>query len=113
MKKLLIAILLFTGFNLKAQVRPGLPADQKYEYFLNIHGVSGKPDIKVIETSFRGKAGVTFFQTNKQDHKYFILRSSTPITQQQVEGWLNGTSYTLADFAADEKTKEELIKRLR
>lgn len=113
MKKLITAILLFTTFSIKAQVHPGLPLDQKYEYLLNIQGVSGKSDIGVVESKIRGKAGVTFFEANRGNHKYFILRSSVPLTQSQVTAWLNSTSYTLLEFATDAKQKEDLVRRLR
>jgi len=113
MKKLLTALVLFTAFSVKAQVRPGLPADQKYEYYLHVQGVNGKSDIGTIEGKVRGKSGVTFFEASRTANKYFILRSSVPMNQAQVAAFLNGTSYTILEFATDPKQKEDLVRRLR
>jgi hypothetical protein len=113
MKKVLFIglFLIFGAISSNAQQK--LPPDQKFEYFLDIQGVSGKVDIEAIENSVVGKPGVSFFQSNKQNHKYFILRTSVPFTQAQCEALVNHGPYMLVDFAVDTKQKEALVKRKR
>jgi hypothetical protein len=113
MKKVLFIsiILFFVAIDLNAQQK--LPQDQKYEYFLDIQGVSSKTDIAAIENNVVGKPGVSFFQVNKQNSKFFILRSSIVLTQAQCEAWINHGPYMLIEFATDPKQKEELVRRKR
>src|SRR5438093_10002210 len=107
MKKSLFIIPLFAFFiSLQANAQEKRPADQKYEYFLLIQGVNSKADIAAIESNFRARPGVTYFESNKKTHKYFVLRSSVPISQASIEGWLNNPSYKLIQFADDVRSKE-------
>ena len=109
MKQILIIciVTLLCSYNSKAQEK--LPDDQKYEYFLLIKGANSKADIAVVASIFRSKAGVTYFETNKVSHKYFVLRSSLPIDKAACEAWLNIPQYNISIFAEDIQAKEDLV----
>jgi hypothetical protein len=114
MKRVLITVLFFIALTATKQTKAQqhLPADQKYEYFILIQATTSKADIGAIESSFRGKPGVAFFQLNKRNHKYYILRSSVPVTQAQCAAWINNSAYPILEFASDPRQKELLVKRL-
>lgn len=107
----LILIFLIT-FSLTVTAQEKRPVNQKFEYFLNIRGISSKTDIAAVESIFRSTPGVTYFETDKQTHKYFVLRTSRAFSQASVAGFLSNTTYTLATFAEDIASKESLVKQL-
>ena len=113
MRKFTIISVLLITFAFCAHAQEKRPTNQKFEYFLNIQGgTASKTDIAAVENLFHSKAVVTYFETNKISHKYFVMRSSVPVNKTTIEGWLSGTSYQLLGFAEDIRDKESLVKQL-
>jgi hypothetical protein len=110
MIKFLLSVVLFicTAHNAIAQ-RPN--AGEGYEYFVDIKGVKGKPDIAYLESTIQKKAEVTFFQAKSIKAQYFILRISRPITQSELQGWISNNAYQVIEITADPGMKEKLVKR--
>jgi hypothetical protein len=101
----IVTIFFFNGVSFSQAT----PNTGQYEYYMSISGVNSKDDVRKIEKMISDKEGVSFFMANRFPVRYFLLRSTKLIAQQEFSAWLVNTSYQLKYMGIGMEGKEEAI----
>lgn len=86
-----------------------------HDYYICLSGITTPADIERVENSIKEKQGVTFFQGDKYPVRYFILKTTMPLTQEEFNSWLSKDN-TIQYFGEGIQGKEKAMltyKKLR
>lgn len=110
--KFLLFLLIF-AFNLgfSQENKPNFIENSKsfnYKYYVDVSGVKTKQICLDIETKISEKQGVVNFRTVGFPSKYFVLKTNTEISENQLKKWLSENNLELSFFGVDENALELL-----
>ena len=80
-----------------------------HEYFIRISGIHTRQDVETIQNIIGKKEGVTFFMANRYPVRYFVMRSSRPISVKEFETFLNDRSLYIEFYGEGEKGREQAV----
>ena len=104
----LVVLSLITNLQLSAQqVIPVVRSS--YEYFIKIRNVETRNDVRYIENKIRQSRNVISLESNRFPVRYFILKTSQPVTREWFVNYLDNLRYTIELFGQGEKAKENAI----
>jgi hypothetical protein len=112
MRKPFLLLMLFMAFlNKKADAQTYTDIRQipGIEYYIFISGVKTHADITKIENSIKVKKGVTFFMSNQIPVRYFLLKTTSPVTVQEFSSWIDDPSFKVEFFGEGEESMEKAM----
>ena len=82
-------------------------------YYIDVVGVTTKQICLDIENKIRLKSGVLSFKTVGFPSKYFILKTSRFVSEQQIKNWLSENNLSLAFYGNNDGSLEQLVSNRR
>lgn len=110
---LLIFVSFFAGAQDYKTVSHASQSVAKYTYLVDVKGVATKQICLDIENKIGSKPDIISFKTVGFPSKYFVLKSKSAISQEQVADWLTDNNLTVAFFGTNESSLEALIVNKR
>lgn len=101
--------LLFSFLSASAQQKNASTGVVQYDYYLNLKGVNDRHAVEIVESLIKSKPNVQFFQAKRYPPLYFNLKSTVPISEQQLKSWLANSSFTIVHFGEGTFGKEKAI----
>ncbi len=107
-KKLIVFVIFFLAVSTNAQSNKQTVL-QKFIYYIDVRNVKTKKICLAVENNISQKNGVISFKTVGFPSKYFVLRTTKPINQSELNLWLQENNLESFYFGEGEKALEELL----
>lgn len=107
-KKLIIFAIFLTAVATNAQSNKQI-TPQKFTYYIDVKNVKTKTICLAVENNISQKNGVISFKTVGFPSKYFVLKTTKPINQSELNLWLQENNLESVYFGEGEKALEELL----
>ena len=80
-----------------------------YEYYISMSGVNAKTDVIALEKNIGSRTSVTYFMAVRFPVKYFLLRSTQPVSMELFNTWIDQSLYKLESFGEGDIAREKAI----